>query len=85
MLVIRCKNCGKQLESHPARTRSCQCENYTSIRGTNITGNDLSLIEIVTDDRISNKSVLSKKDLEFQESRKSRKINRSLLDSIDIR
>ena len=76
MLVIRCKNCGKQLESHPSKTKSCQCENFTSILGTNISGKNLSLVEIIQNPREKKKPLLSKQDMEFQESRRQRKVKR---------
>ncbi len=77
MLVIRCKNCGKQLEEHPAQLRCCQCPNLTSIRGGNISGLDLSLVEIITGTKSKqHPTVLTKQDLEFQEQRKQRKVKR---------
>jgi len=76
MLVIRCKNCGKQLESHPTKTRSCQCENYTSIHGTSISGKSLSLVEIITSPQQDKQSVLSTTDLQFQETRRQRKVKK---------
>ena len=76
MLVIRCKNCGKNLEEHPTKTRCCQCPNLTSIRGGNITANDLSLVEIVTGYAKQKSSSLSREDIAWQESRKQRKIKR---------
>ena len=77
MLVIRCKNCGKVLEEHPSQLRSCQCPNLTSIRGGNISGIDLTLVEIITGSKpTTQKSLLSKQDLEFQEQRRQRKVRR---------
>ena len=76
MLVIRCKSCNKLLESHPTKTRSCQCENFTSIRGTNISGNSLSLVEIVTTQKEKYTPSLSPQDLAFQEERRQRKVRR---------
>ena len=78
MLVIRCKNCGKQLEGHPVKTRSCQCENLTSIRGTNISGKNLSLVEIITNSTTTGTkaSKLSSQDLAWQEQRNKRKIKK---------
>ena len=76
MLVIRCKNCEKQLEGHPTKTRSCQCENYTSIRGTNISAKNLSLVEIIQNPRNKEMPVLSKQDMEFQETRRQRKVKK---------
>ena len=76
MLLIRCKNCNKQLESHPTKTRSCQCENLTSIRGISISAKNLSLVEIIQNPKEIHQPLLSKKDLEFQEQRKQRKVRR---------
>ena len=77
MLVIRCKNCGKQLEEHPSQLRCCQCSNLTSIRGGNISGLDLSLVEIISGARSQRRDqVLTKQDLQFQEQRKQRKVKR---------
>ncbi len=78
MLVIRCKSCGKQLVAHPSQMRSCQCPNITSIRGTNISGKDLSMVEIVTspERKSSSTNVLTKEDLLSQEKRRKRKIRK---------
>ena len=77
MLTIRCKNCGKVLEEHPSQLRCCQCPNLTSIRGGNISGLDLSLVEIITGSKVKRpQTVLTKQDLEFQEQRKQRKVRR---------
>ena len=65
----------KQLEGHPTKTRSC-VENFTSIRGTNISGNSLSLVEIIQSPSKKKQSLLSKQDMEFQEQRKKRKVKR---------
>ena len=78
MLVIRCKNCGKQLEEHPSQLRSCQCPNLTYIRGDNISGLDLSLVEIISGPKFKHResTVLTRQDLEFQEQRNQRKVRR---------
>ena len=77
MLVIRCKICGKQLEGHPSQLRSCQCPNLTSIRGGNISGKDLSIVEIITSpSRKKTKTVLTSEDLRFQEQRRQRKVRK---------
>ena len=76
MLVIRCKSCGKQLQAHPSQMRSCQCPNLTSIRGTNISGKDLSMIEIVNSSDTIQSEGLSSQDLAWQEQRRKRKIRK---------
>lgn len=77
MLKLRCKNCNVILESHPSKTRCCGCENMTTIKGETITGIDLTKVEIVSNIlKKESKSVLSKEDLAFQESRKNRKVRK---------
>jgi len=78
MLVIRCKNCGKVLEEHPSQLRCCQCPNLTSIRGGNISGVDLSLVEIISGvkQKRQDQSTWTKQDLEFHEKRKQRTIRK---------
>ena len=77
MLEIRCKNCGMVLVSHPTRIKTCSCPNATSIRGTNISGNNLNLVEIIPPTHKSATSnVLSNDDLQYQEQRRKRKIRR---------
>ena len=41
---VRCRSCGMELEGHPTKTYSCGCQNMTTIRGSNITGRDLSKV-----------------------------------------
>ena len=76
MLKIRCKSCGKELEGHPTQMRSCQCPNFTSIRGTNISGKNLSLVEIIQNPREKKQPLLSRQDMEFQEQRRKRKVKK---------
>lgn len=78
MLKIRCKNCNKELESHPSKTKCCGCENMTTIRGENISALDLSLVEIISSgyNKKSANTVLTSQDLAFQEERKNRKVRK---------
>ena len=75
MLVVRCKNCGKELSSDNGKSQCCGCSNMTSIVGDKITAVDLSQVVIVkmrVDDK-SNQSSLSSSDVAWQESRRQRK------------
>jgi hypothetical protein len=57
--------------------RSCGCENFTSIRGINISGKDLSLIEIINNDVDKvRSSIFSNDELAFQEARRKRKVRK---------
>ena len=69
--------CGKELEGHPTKTRSCGCSNMTTIRGDKISAVDLSKIIMLNSIQIKEKSgVLTEEDLAFQESRRQRKVRR---------
>jgi len=75
MLKIICKNCNKELESHPSKFKCCGCENMVVIKNDKISAKDLSLVEIIEKDSVSKKgNILSKKDIEWQEKRKNRKV-----------
>ena len=81
MLVIRCKNCNQTIHEHPSQLKCCGCPNLTSIRGGNISGKDLSLVEIVKNWEKTTPSKkktqhLTDQDLQFQEERKKRKVKR---------
>ena len=77
MLRIRCKLCNKELEGHPSKTRCCGCDNLTTIKDTKVTAVDLSeviMLNSIKEDKKS--SVLSSEDLQYQESRRTRKVRK---------
>jgi hypothetical protein len=77
MIVIRCKECGVELTSHPTKTRCCGCSNMTTVRGETITALDLSKIVMVSSNASNQKSsVFSNEDLEYQNARRNRKVRR---------
>ena len=78
MLVVRCKSCGKELSSDNGKSQCCGCPNMTSIVGDRITAVDLSQAVIVKMrvDEKSNQTSLSNSDIEWQESRRQRKVRK---------
>ena len=77
MIKIRCKNCNVELESHPIKTKCCGCDNVTTITGEKITALDLSLVELIISGKDNaSKTVLSREDLLYQESRRNRKVKK---------
>ena len=78
MLVVRCKSCGKELSSNNGRSQCCGCPNMTSIIDDKITAVDLSQAVIVKMrvDEKSNQTSLSNSDIEWQESRRQRKVRK---------
>jgi hypothetical protein len=80
MIKIRCKNCNVELDAHPTKTKSCGCPNLTTIKNDQITANDLKLVEIISGNyhkkTATKSSLFTSEDLQWQESRKSRKIKK---------
>ena len=78
MLVVRCKSCGKELSSDNGKSQCCGCPNMTSIIDNKITAVDLSQAVIVKMrvDEKSDQTSLSNSDIEWQESRRQRKVRK---------
>lgn len=91
MAKVRCKLCGKELESINRRDfKTCGCPNKTFVTGDStcfqVGGEDLSKIELI--ESTKKKEVLgsfSSEDIQFMEERRKRKVSRKLLDSVEIR
>ena len=73
--VFRCKICGKQIRSS-SKIQVCGCSNMMEVKDDKVTAVDLSEVILVSKYKENEKSVLSKQDLEFQESRKKRKVRK---------
>ena len=78
MFVVRCKNCGKELSSDNGKSQCWGCSNMTSIIDNKITAVDLSQAVIVKMrvDEKSNETSLSHSDIEWQESRRKRRVRK---------
>ena len=76
MLKIRCRNCNKELESHPTQTRCCGCSNMTTITGDNISARDMSKVIMLNSNITKEKNSLTSQDLQWQEERRKRKVRR---------
>ena len=77
MLKVRCKNCNTELESQSTQTKCCGCSNMTTITNEKISAIDLSLVEMISLNKlIDSKNVLTKEDLLYQEARRSRKVRK---------
>jgi|TARA_Y200000002_G_C22154610_1_gene444378 hypothetical protein len=77
MINIKCLNCGVELSSHNTKLTCCGCSNMTSLHGETISANDLALV-IVLDSDVDKrkKSLFSRKDLEYQEARRQRRVRK---------
>ena len=69
--------CGVELESHPIRTKCCGCDNLTTVKDDKISAIDLSQVIMLNSIKEKKQSsFLTSQDLQFQESRKQRKIRK---------
>ena len=74
---VRCRSCGKELESAAGKSVCCGCSNMTTIKGDVISANDMSEVIMLTSYSPKKKSEgLSDQDLEWQNQRRKRKIRK---------
>ena len=79
MLIVRCRDCSKEVSSHGNQTQSCGCPNMTTVKGDSVTAVDLSrvvMIQSATKRESKTKDVLTTQDLAFQEERRKRKVRK---------
>ena len=79
MLVVRCRECQKELTSHETKSQSCGCSNMMTVKGDSVTAVDLSRVVMISsgvNKKKQKEGVLSDSDLMFQEERRKRKIRK---------
>ena len=76
MIIVRCKDCNKELKSN-SKTQVCGCANMVTVIGDKVSAVDLSrVIMINSNHRENQKNILSNSDLAYQEERRKRKIRK---------
>jgi hypothetical protein len=76
MLVVRCKNCNREIVSN-TKTQVCGCPNMMTVREDSVTAVDLSKVVMVNYQKPNSKnSVLTSEDAAWHEQRRKRKIKR---------
>ena len=76
MLVVSCKDCNKEITSHPTKTQCCGCSNMMTVKGDGVSAIDLSRVVMVNSTQKEQKNVLSSTDLAYQEARRQRKVRK---------
>jgi len=77
MIVVRCKNCNRELSSQSGKTQCCGCSNMTTLVDDVITAKDLGKVIIVKNTSKTNEKLsLTSEDLVWQEARKQRKVRK---------
>jgi hypothetical protein len=76
MLVVRCKNCNREITSN-TKTQVCGCSNMMTVKDDSVTALDLNKVVMLNSTRNERKTnLLSNQDLAFQEERKKRKVRK---------
>ena len=72
---VRCRSCGKELESAAGKSVCCGCSNMTTIKGDVISANDMGEVIMLNSYSSKKKNAgLTDQDLEWQNQRRKRKI-----------
>ena len=77
MLIVRCKDCHKEISSHPTKSQSCGCPNMMTVKDDSVSALDLGRVVMVRSDvNKKQQSLFSPQELQFQEERRKRKVRR---------
>ena len=78
MLVVRCRECNKEISSHETQAKSCGCPNMTTVKGDSVTAVDLGKVLMIQSNQKQSKqeSLFSPQELQFQEERRKRKVRK---------
>lgn len=76
MLVVRCKDCNKEITSN-TKIQVCGCPNMMTVRNDSVTAVDLSKVVMLNSSKKEQKkNVLSSEDVQWQEQRRKRKVRK---------
>ena len=73
---VRCRSCGKEVESRSGKTVTCGCPNMVTVFGDRISATDIAQVIMLSPRREESISHFSQQDIEWQESRRKRKVRR---------
>ena len=78
MLVVRCRECNKEISSHETQAKSCGCPNMMTVQGDSVTAVDLSHVVMLQSNKKQSKqqSLFSPQELQYQEQRRKRKVRK---------
>ena len=75
-IKVRCRSCGKEVESSSGKSVTCGCSNMVTISGDVISAVDMAKVVMLNSRKTKKTSLFSREEMEWQESRKNRKIRR---------
>ena len=73
---VRCRSCSKEVKARAGKSVCCGCSNMTTIKGDVISAVDLSQVIMLNTYSVNENSGFSTEQLEWQESRRKRKITK---------
>ena len=73
---VRCRSCGKEVESRSGKTISCGCSNMVTISGDVISAVDMTKVVMLNSRKSKKNSLFSREEMEWQEDRRRRKVRR---------
>ena len=73
---VRCRPCGKEVRGRSGKLVSCGCSNMTTVKGDVISAVDLSKVIMLNTYSLNENTGLTSEQLEWQESRRRRKIRK---------
>ena len=76
MIVVRCKECGKEITGQSGKTLACGCPNMMTVNEDSVTAVDLTRTIMVRSNQVNKKTALTAEDLAYQEKRRKRKVRR---------
>ena len=75
MIIVRCKDCNKELTS-TNKIQVCGCSNMMTVKDGSVSALDLSRVVMVNSTQKEQKNVLTSQDIAWQEARRQRKVRR---------
>ena len=76
LIRVRCRSCGKEVESRSGKTISCGCSNMVTISGDVISAVDMAKVVMLNSNKSKKNSLFSREEMEWQEDRRRRKVRR---------
>jgi len=73
---VRCRSCGREVESRNGKTISCGCSNMVTISGDVISAVDMAEVVMLNSNKSKKNSLFSREEMEWQEHRRRRKVRR---------
>jgi hypothetical protein len=74
---VRCRSCGKEVESSSGKSVTCGCSNMVTISGDVISANDMTkVVMLSTGSNRKPSSLFTRDELSWQEARNNRKVRK---------